>query len=295
MSTYTINKSDGTTLVTVPEATINTTACSVALVGRRAVSYGEVTAENFVKLTENFAHTSAPSAPLVGQLWFDKTNSTLKIYSNSQWNSVVNVSAGGSSVSASTFNSTVATGTAPFTVASTTKVVNINADYLDGYSADENASANTIVVRDANGDIHVDDVWGITFHGTATSAQYADVAERFAASEPLEAGDVVEIGGEKEIEKARGLSALGVISASPALRMNDGAGSDETHPFVAFCGRVPCKVTGAVKKGDRLVSNGDGTAVAMATDVTFDTVLGRALEDKTDEGVGLVMIVVGVK
>lgn len=286
MATYTINRTDGTTLVAVPEATINTTACSLALVGRRAVSYGEAIAENFVKLVENFAHVTAPSNPMLGQLWFDKTNSTLKLYSNSQWNPVVNVSAGATTVQANQLISTATTGTAPFAVSSTTKVVNLNADFVDGFSADATATANTLVVRDANGDIFAD-----VFHGIATSAQYADIAERFEASEPLAAGDVVEIGGDKEIEKATGLSCLGVVSGSPAFRMNDAAGSDETHPFVAFAGRVPCRVTGQVKKGDRLVSNGDGTAVKGSGEF----VLGRALEDKTDDGVGMVMIVVGVK
>lgn len=290
MSTYTINKADGTVLVTVPEATINTTACSLALVGRRAVSYGEVTAENFVKLVENFAHSSSPANPLVGQLWFDKSTSTIKIYSDGSWRSIMNVSASGASVSSGQFISTVPTGTPPFVVASQTKVVNLNADLLDDYSVELTATPNSIVVRDANGDIFVHDVWGSVFHGVATSAKYADIAERFEASEPLEAGDVVEIGGDKEIELARGSSILGVISTAPGVRLNDDAGDDTTHPFVAFSGRVPCKVTGLAKKGDRLVSNGDGTAR-----VGEGLTIGRALEDKTATDIEKILIVVGVK
>lgn len=290
MSTYTINKSDGTTLVTVPEATINTSACSLALVGRRAVSYGELMAENFVRLTENFAHTVAPSNPLTGQLWFDKSSSTLKIYSDAAWSSVVNVSSGGTTVAADQLVSTATTGTAPFVVGSTTKVVNLNADYVDGYSTDLTAASNTIVVRDQNGDIYAN-----IFHGIATSAKYADVAERFAASEALEAGDVVELGGTAEIVKASswGGSALGVISTAPAVRMNEDAGTDETHPFVAFTGRVPCKVTGPVSKGDRVAVSRTSGVAQRANDGDF--VIGRALEDKSDDGIGKVMIVVGVK
>lgn len=288
MSTYTINKSDGTTLVTVPEATINTTACSLALVGRRAVSYGEVIAENFVKLLENFANTTAPAAPLEGQLWFDKDSDILKLWKGNAWRTIVDTASSGStSVSAEQLISTASTGTSPFLVSSTTKVENLNCDYVDGYDTSEASVPSTIAVRDAQADLYAD-----VFHGIATSAQYADVAERFEASEALEAGDVVEIGGSKEIEKSRdhGGSVLGVISTAPALRMNDGAGSDETHPFVAFTGRIPCKVTGPVRKGDRLVSNGDGTAC-----VGEGFVIGRALEDKADAGVSKVMIVVGVK
>jgi hypothetical protein len=56
-------------------------------------------------------------------------------------------------VVASTLESNVATGTAPFTVASTTKVTNLNADLLDGYSSDTSNTANTVAVRDTNGNL----------------------------------------------------------------------------------------------------------------------------------------------
>ena len=75
--------------------------------------------------------------------------------------------------------------------------------------------------------------------------------------------------------------------------MNGGAGEDDTHPAIAVTGRVPVKVTGAVNKGDRLVSAGDGIAQsALAEKVTAFNVIGRALEDKTDSGVGTVEAIV---
>lgn len=288
MSTYTINKSDGTLLANVPETSINTAACSVALVGRRAVTYGEIMAENFVRVTENFANTVAPTAPMSGQLWFDKSSSTLKLFNDAAWHGVINISAGNASISTGQLISTVATGIPPIIVASTTKVTNLNADYLDGYSADENATPLTIVARDSNADI-----WGNVLHGIATSARYADIAERFAASEPMEPGDVVEIGGDEEICKATGNSALGVISTNPAYRMNEHAGDDDTHPFVAFTGRVPCKITGWIVKGDRVtISNIPGVAKRAGPS---DFVIGRALESKETGEIAQVMIVVGVK
>ena len=99
----------------------------------------------------------------------------------------------------------------------------------------------------------------------ATTALYADVAERFASDELLEPGTVVELGGTQEI--TRSLTALsekvfGVISTRPAYTMNGGAGEDDTHPKVAMTGRVPVKVTGYIRKGDRLVAAGDGIARA---------------------------------
>ena len=100
---------------------------------------------------------------------------------------------------------------------------------------------------------------------TATTALYADVAERFAADEFLAPGTVVELGGTAEITRAKDElteSVFGVISTRAAYLMNGGAGEDDTHPPVAMTGRVPVLVTGAVRKGDRLVSAGHGLARA---------------------------------
>jgi hypothetical protein len=119
---------------------------------------------------------------------------------------------------------------------------------------------------------------------TATTALYADVAERFEADALLEPGTVVELGGLKEITKANhdlSENVFGVISTRPAYTMNGGAGEDDTHPRVAMTGRVPVKVTGYVKKGDRLVSAGSGQArAAQPGEATAFNVIGRSLVDK---------------
>jgi len=130
----------------------------------------------------------------------------------------------------------------------------------------------------------------------ATSAQYADVAERFAADEPMTPGTVVELGGLKEITRAvRELSeeVFGVISTLPGFLLNGSAGSDETHPPVAVNGRVPVRVIGKCRKGDRLVSAGNGLArAATRNEITAFNVLGRALENKTTDSEGLVEAIV---
>ena len=134
---------------------------------------------------------------------------------------------------------------------------------------------------------------------TATTALYADVAERFHADETLEPGTVVELGGIAEITKAIGdlsENVFGVISTRPAYTMNGGAGEDDTHPPVAMTGRVPVKVIGYVKKGDRLVSAGNGLARAAQTgEVTAFNVIGRALVDKPSPEQGTIEAIVTIK
>lgn len=139
-------------------------------------------------------------------------------------------------------------------------------------------------------------VYAETFDGTATSAQYADLAERFESDREYEPGTVVELGGTKEVtEVAVELSdeVFGVISTAPAHLMNAGAGTNTTHPPIAISGRVPVKVKGRVKKGQRLVSAGKGLArAAKKSEVTPFNVIGRALADKDTDGVGTIEAIV---
>jgi hypothetical protein len=133
----------------------------------------------------------------------------------------------------------------------------------------------------------------------ATSALYADVAERFEADELLDPGTVVELGGEKEITRSRlelSENVFGVISTRPAYTMNGGAGNDDTHPAVAMTGRVPVKVTGIINKGDRLVSAGDGIArAAKPGEATSFNIIGRSLVTKSTDGVGTVEAIVSIQ
>ncbi len=138
-----------------------------------------------------------------------------------------------------------------------------------------------------------------TVFAKATSAQYADVAERFAADTEMEPGTVVEIGGSAEITASGSdlsENVFGVISTRAAYLMNSCAGDDRTHPPVAMTGRVPVKVRGVVRKGDRLVSAGNGMARAAAPGEanSFNTI-GRALEDKLTQQEGMVEAIVTIK
>jgi hypothetical protein len=134
---------------------------------------------------------------------------------------------------------------------------------------------------------------------TATTALYADVAERFAADELLEPGTVVELGGTKEITRSQqdlSENVFGVISTRPAYTMNGGAGEDDTHPPVAMTGRVPVKCVGTVRKGDRLVSAGDGFArAAQPGEATAFNVIGRSLDNKHTAELGTIEAIVTIK
>ena len=137
--------------------------------------------------------------------------------------------------------------------------------------------------------------------GTATAAEYSDVAERFASDSAYAPGTVVALGGAQEITQVNEEASdevFGVISSlsQAAFKMNGGAGSDDTHPYIAMTGRVNVKVIGSVNKGDRLISAsvpGYARAATKAECTAFN-VIGRALTSKTEAGNGSVLAAVRV-
>lgn len=77
---YTITKTDGTTITQIVDGSLDQTSTDLTLIGKNLAGYGIFINENLVKLLENFASTSQPSYPLTGQLWFDTTENRLKVY-----------------------------------------------------------------------------------------------------------------------------------------------------------------------------------------------------------------------
>ena len=190
----------------------------------------------------------------------------------------------------------VPNGNIAFTVAGTANVVVV--DTTTVYA--NVVSVQSIAKTGSNGVGNIGSV-GSYFNqvfATATTALYADVAERFEADALLEPGTVVELGGIKEITKANhdlSENVFGVISTRPAYTMNGGAGEDDTHPRVAMTGRVPVKVIGYVKKGDRLVSAGAGQArAAQPGEATAFNVIGRSLVDKPTPEPGTIEAIVTI-
>lgn len=225
-------------------------------------------------------------------LTFDKTTSALTVAGNV---SVGNLISAGSLTGISI---TKAGGNGVGNIGQTTNVFNT---IFSTSAVLTSASLESINKTGANGVGNIGSSTSVfnTVFAKATSAQYADVAERFAADEVLEAGTVVELGGTREITRAReplSDTVFGVISTRAAYLMNSCAGDDDTHPPVAMTGRVPVRVTGLVNKGDRLVSAGDGIArAALPGEATSFNVIGRALEDKSTNDIGMVEAIVTIK
>ena len=444
---YTINKSDGSTLVPggLSDGTINTTATSLTLIGKDYAGYGRFLNENFVYLLENFASVGQPSNPIAGQLWWDKTNNILKVYTGNTWkistgattspyaSPPVDLSAQGGDLWFDSTNSQlkVWSGTSWVTIGPVATAATGNSGAVPSVILDSSGSPHVVVqilifgivyaifskdtftssvsgfnnvVAGINFNTTVSPAWGIsslsslstttltassvvtngittsgttviapsaittttlnastvvtstsitvgsstvgsssvttptlnatavnvsgtiaptanlgvnlgssgtwfnnvyaaqfvgtTFAGTAVRALYADLAERFEADTEYEPGTVVEMGGPAEITKVSAElsdNVFGVISTNAAYLMNAGAGTDVTHPPIAMSGRVPVKVVGTVKKGDRLVSAGNGCARAGSkAEITPWNVIGRSLVDKLDADEGIIEAIVKI-
>lgn len=259
---YTITYSGGT--FNVSDGTINTSNTSISLPGRNFSGYGQPVDQSMVYMLENFASaTSGPSNPIPGQFWYDSPNVTMKynIGTVGSPNWIAIQTRGGNAAFGSLTTTSITTGSA------------VTAGSITG-------------------------TWTLT-PGSTLQATYADLAERFEADQTYDAGTVVEIGGEKEITYVKEDSSdrvFGVISNTAAYLMNSAAGNDRSHPPVAVSGRVTVKVKGTIKKGDRLVSAGNGFARAAQKDeaTAFNTI-GRALEDKSNSDAGTVLAFVSLK
>jgi hypothetical protein len=143
----------------------------------------------------------------------------------------------------------------------------------------DGAQANTIVQRDSSKNVYANDFYGNVFHGTATQARYADLAEKYTADAEYDAGTVLVIGGEKEtticVDRAV-LNWAGVVSTKPAHLMNEGLDG----VAIALSGRLPCKVIGPIKRGELLVTSATpGHAEAYRDGDSTLAVIGKALED----------------
>ncbi len=151
----------------------------------------------------------------------------------------------------------------------------------------ENTNANGV------GNIGTSTTYFNTVFAQATSAQYADLAEQYTADNNYEPGTVVKFGGPAEVtvcNQDHDPEIAGVVSTNPAYIMNAGLQAEHVVA-VALTGRVPCRVQGPVRRGQMMVSAGNGTARAEQYP-NMGTVIGKALEDFNGD-TGTIEVVVG--
>ena len=174
----------------------------------------------------------------------------------------------------------------------------------DGTTIHGNAGGAFTAFKSGGGDDEMSaptlvDIRANIVHATSTSAQYADLAERYAADMQLDVGEVVMLGGSEEVTRCDTdlcNGAFGVVSESPAFLMNAQAGNNDSHPMIALKGRVLVKVNGEGKAGDRIVSAGNGEArVGKIEEINHFNVLGRLIKDKYSQDTQLTECVIGVK
>lgn len=130
-------------------------------------------------------------------------------------------------------------------------------------------------------------VYGQTFYGNATSANYADVAEKYLTDEEYVVGTVLQVGGTQEATLYNGGVLAGVVSGQPAYMLN----AESEGQYVALKGKVPVFCKGSVRKGQFCIAVEGGQVVGVnKSDVLereFLDIVGVALEDSKD---GMVMV-----
>lgn len=279
-----------------------------------ASTLGGLTASQFLRSdisqTTNFAFGAAGGLTVGSDLTFNSTSPTVAVVGQTTLNKNLRFDLNRSGVTTTALTLTASTNTVTvgnaLIVSGPTSVSGaLTASSTLAVTGVTTVSAN--IVPNASGTVSIGaaatrfaNVWATTFNGNivgvAVQAQYADLAERFESDALYMPGTVVELGGIKEITAAvQELSenVFGVISTAAGFLMNSIAGSDATHPPVAVNGRVPVRVIGKCRKGDRLVSAGNGLArTADRNEITAFNVIGRAIKDKITDGEGLIEAVV---
>jgi len=268
--------------------TANTAAITLGVVGTLDT--------NILTTTANLAAAPTTSGSMYGQ-WTLNGNTT----GNAMYVAAGNLTFAGNSVNGIKCDNYMYANGVQFNPAGTYTNADVF-DYLTGSNSvtqfTGNIAPDKVTTKELAGGGNVSGIWTLAANARF-QATFADLAERFEADAIYSPGTVVEIGGEKEITAVKqdlSDTVFGVISNTAAYLMNEAAGSDETHPPVALAGRVTVKVVGKVIKGDRLVSAGNGLArAAKKEELTAFNVVGRSLENKTDEGEGTVVAVVNVR
>ena len=236
------------------------------------------------------ASSTAPTSPTLGDEWYDTSSDILYIRANDGtstfWLDITSQVPVASSL--------LQNGNSSITVAANSNII-VAVTGANSYTFATSSFAPT-----GNGTqqlgltgVRWSNIWGL-----ASSAQYADLAERYASDDDYSPGTVVVFGGNAEItvtNKDHDRRVAGVVSTAPGYLMNDANEQDDLMIAIGLTGRVPTKVLGPVEKGDLIVTS-DQPGIAMKMiDSSFKPgcVIGKSLEDHPDDTVKTIEVVVG--
>ena len=301
---YDINNTFGDRVVIVPDRTVKVVA-GLRLLGKNYSSYGEIMAENLVQMLEHHALDTPPANPLQGQVWFNSTTQSLNVYTNeSGW-----VPFGGLNLGNSTgidlrtikdqegnFHQAIKFKVGGKIVAIFSKDSYV--PHLDtGLQAEFPIIGKGINLNQSGTDSD-GEPGDYKFRGRSMEAEFADMAEIYRSDMELLPGNLIKLGGNKEITKTTAEyddGIFGIISTQPGFLLNSRAKLEENAYPVALKGRVPCIVKGPVHQGQRIVAS-DIAGVGMGVDrADINAVIGRAISTKESDQIGTVEVAVGVK
>lgn len=311
---YDVTKTDGTRLTIVADRQVNNTI-PIKLIGKNYAGYGELMAENLVQMLEHFSNPTAPINPIVGQFWWNSVENVLYVCApNIDGPGVAWYPIGGRNIIGGP-NTGFKIGTIQDTAGVLHPAIQAIVNGVPVFIVSSDPGTYTPGQRDAalagrfptigqgiNMNDGIDGAAGdyanFKIRGRAMEAEFADMAEIYRSDTELTPGNLVILGGSKEITKTTRAfddQVFGVISTAPGFLLNAKEKMKEFAYPVALKGRVPCLVSGPVRKGQRIVSS-EFAGIGMATD-QFDaaTIIGRAIGDKDEGGVGLVEVAVGVR
>ena len=297
-TTFTVYQSDGTTQANIDAGSIDVSSIAS---GTSAIGISGTNGNAYITVggTANVIVASTTGANVTG---------TLGVSGVISGNASGLTAIPGANVTGTVANATYATSSGTSGTVTTAAQPNITSvGTLSSLSVTANVTAgnlsvgtgtitvNNIVNGGSNGvgNIGSSTTYFNTVFAKATSAQYADLAEKYVADAAYAPGTVVVFGGDKEVTVTSvdaDRAVAGVVSTNPSYIMN-GTLEAEFVATVALTGRVPCRVTGTVRKGDLMVSAGYGLARAEQ-DPKVGTVIGKALEN-FEGNEGVIEVVVG--
>ena len=237
--------------------------------------------------------TTAPSNPTVGDFWYNTTTNVQYRFTfdgtSYYWIDDFGASVG----TGGTFSAVInGTSTANIGTSNGNLAITINGTSIANFTTNgiENAQANSV------GNIGNASNYFNTVFAKATSAQYADLAEKYLADQDYPPGTVVIFDGIAEVTQStvdHDSRVAGIVSTNPSYVMN--ATLEGIAITVALTGRVPCRVQGPVTKGQILVSSTvPGTAMAIDTSkFQPGVVIGKSLETITDNNIQIIEVAVG--